>query len=253
MAEQEQEKLGFKAMVEALSLVPRGVVYAGAHRGEHIPELRECGFQNMLLVEPNADDYAHLQTFANEHVRCVEVALTDHDGPLDYWAAPGRFAILNSIFEPDDEHFTKLFARVRKGRTKRPVSRSATVRGTTLDALLANDPAPYNFFYLNVQGAVVPALHGASNVLSRFEVVICEAELVSRYRKAPLFGELEPWMEAHDFVLSTSFVAQYGRRQRFRHGVLRSSPRVRSLAALRVPPKRGCPERAVLDVVCRGL
>ncbi|MBX3229815.1 MAG: FkbM family methyltransferase [Labilithrix sp.] len=201
MEERDLEKLGFANMLETLSLEARGVVYAGAHRGEHVPELREAGYEHMLLVEPNADDFAHLQTFTSAHVRCVQVALTDREGPLDYWAAPGRFAVLNSILEPDEEHFSNLFARASptEGEVR---FEKRTVQGTTLDALLATDDAPYNLFYLNVQGAVLPALKGSSKVLSRFDVVVCEAELVSRYRNAPLFAELEPWMKAHGFMLS---------------------------------------------------
>ena len=194
----EVEKLGFQGVLDALSLEARGVVYAGAHRGEHIAELRECGFQHMLLIEPNADDFEVLDSYKSEHVRCVRVALNDRVGPVSYWAAPGRFAIMNSILEPDHEHFARLFERTAKQSIE---FEKREVEATTLDVLLATDPTPYNLFYLNVQGNVLPALKGARTVLSRFEVIVCEAELVSRYRGAPLFDELKAWLSEQGFEL----------------------------------------------------
>jgi FkbM family methyltransferase len=182
--------IGVRQMLDDLRIEPKGVVYAGAHDGEHVAEFLDAGFAHALLIEPNPQKRARLERFASERVRCVFAALSDREGPVTYWAAPEHLDVLNSIFEPVPEHFS---------RDAAPFT-TTLVRAVTLDALLADDPAPYNVLYMNIQGAELAALRGAAGVLGRFDAIGCEVDFVERYRNGVLHADVKAFAEQHGFA-----------------------------------------------------
>lgn len=184
--------MGMKQMLEALGIEPRGIVYAGAHHGEHLPELLDCGFARVLLVEPNPASFALLERLESDRVRCVRAALAEDVGPVAYYAAPEQLDILNSIFEPDLQHFSRLGERA--GTTLRFDRRE--VPGVTLERLLAPEPGLYNVLYMNIQGAELAALKGAGACLDGIEAIACEVDFVRRYRTGVLYADLKSHLEA---------------------------------------------------------
>jgi len=192
--------MGMQKLLEDLAVEPRGVVYAGAHHGEHLPELLACGFSRLLLVEPNPGSFEILAPFESDRVRCVRAALADRMGPVTYFAAPGRLEILNSIFRPNEEHFRAVFAR-----SHAPVAfETHEVPATTLDALLAeaDRPAPgaYNVLYMNIQGAELAAVRGAQATLDGFDVIACEVDFVARYENGVLYDDLAAYLASRGFT-----------------------------------------------------
>jgi FkbM family methyltransferase len=187
--------MGIKHMLDALAVDPKGVVYAGAHHGEHVPELLDCGFDKILLVEPNPTSATHLRALESDRVRFVHAALDEHSGPVTYWAAPERLDILNSIYEPDPEHFVTLARRM----TTELRFEKIEVEGVTLDLLLETEATPFNLLYMNIQGAELAAIRGASSVLDRFDVIACEVDFVRRYRNGVLYDDLKDHLATRGF------------------------------------------------------
>jgi FkbM family methyltransferase len=189
--------IGVKKLLSDLAIAPRGVVYAGAHHGELVPELLDCGFERLLLVEPNPDAFAVIEKLSDARIRCVRAALVEHAGPVTYWAAPKRFDIWSSVFEPNTEHFARLAQRAGAELRFEKMS----VEGATLDDLVGTSGA-FNVLYMNIQGAELSAVKGGLRSLSDFDVIGCEVDFVPRYRGAALCDELASWLARHDFHLA---------------------------------------------------
>ena len=187
--------MGIRQMLDAFAIEPRGVVYAGAHEGEHVPEFLLCGFEHLLLVEPNPERFKALVKRQSERIRSVCAALNDRDGPVSYWAAPESLDVLNSIFEPELEHFASL---AQRGRHELCFE-ERSVEGVTLERLLSSDSAVYNLLYMNIQGAELAALKGARSLLSRFDAIACEVDFVPRYRTGVLYDDLKSFLLEHEF------------------------------------------------------
>lgn len=180
--------MGLAAMLQDLECSPKGIVYAGAHHAEHLPEMLACGFERVLMVEPNPAARSVLGPLVSDRVRFVPAALDARGGRVTYFAAPGHFDILGSILEPGDT----IAARTAFERCE--------VEAVTLDALLAEEKAPINVLYMNVQGAEQAALEGAGASLDRFDIVACEVDFSPRYRNGVVFTDLESYLAARGLL-----------------------------------------------------
>lgn len=184
-----------KKLLADLAVEPRGIVYAGAHHGELLPELLDCGFAQLLLVEPSPASFTVIERFASERIRCVRAALVDRSGPVTYYAAPERLDILSSIYEPNAAHFRRVAERTATElRCEKLV-----VEGVTLDELLASEGGAFNVLYMNIQGAELAAVRGAAASLHGFDVIGCEVDFVPRYDGGALYDELAAHLAARGF------------------------------------------------------
>jgi hypothetical protein len=77
------------------------------------------------------------------------------------------------------------------------------VSATTLDMLFHNhglDGRLYNFINIDIQGAELMALEGATALLRFVDVVISEVNVVEMYDTAPNEKEIVGFLEKNDFV-----------------------------------------------------
>ncbi|MCA9666702.1 MAG: FkbM family methyltransferase [Myxococcales bacterium] len=171
--------MSMRDILDTFGIPAHGIVYAGAHRGEHVDAFVAAGFTSILAVEPNPELHAHLAALP---VIVVPAALGERDGSADYYAARGEQSLRNAIYPPH-------FAGVSFVKSRVPC--------VTLEQLLAEQPGRYNALYMNVQGAELAALRGAGERLADFDIVACEVNFVARYEDAALYPAVAAYLVEH--------------------------------------------------------
>jgi FkbM family methyltransferase len=75
-------------------------------------------------------------------------------------------------------------------------------RMRTIDDVVAERFAslPLSLLKIDVQGYELEVLRGAEGALSRFELILCELNLLDIHKGVPLLGEVVRWLDAHEFV-----------------------------------------------------
>jgi FkbM family methyltransferase len=158
------------------------VVHVGAHAGEEVDAYRRYGAHKILLVEANpASCEALAEAFgADADVEVIHAAVTDHDGTdqlLLHTNARGETESASLL------PMKRLGEIVSTLRTERAVE----VRAMTLDHLLEEagvDLSEIGLLVLDIQGAELSALRGASRTLSAVSAVLTEVALVELYAGA---------------------------------------------------------------------
>lgn len=181
---------------------PRGIVYVGAHVGEHVPLFAGCGLSPILCVEPNEAAFEELRGVAARHdgVDCVRAALGASDGVSPYYRIQA-IPTLNSTLEPDREYWIKLAGREM---VEQQVMARTEVPAARLDTLLAgrSDGNAYNVLYMNTQGSEMAVLEGAGRALERFEAVFTEVNFVRRYADCALYPEIDRRLSELGFAMT---------------------------------------------------
>lgn len=192
MSEEDRRRFGLQTMQGALGqlaqngLDPATIFDVGAYVGEWTAgAARSFPSARLVMVEPVAE----------RHARLHEVVAALGGRAVLHAALVGRepresveFNVMgtgSSLFEENTS-----FPRTR---VRLPM--------VTLDALAAESgPGPY-LLKLDVQGAELEVLLGASATLGRTEAVVMEVSLLEYNRGAPLFAEVVAFMRARRFVL----------------------------------------------------
>jgi len=127
----------------------------------------------------------------------VPLALSDRSGSATLYVT--REPACSSLYPPD-EHLIDRYPELADLRPEREVS----VNGVTLDAWIATRPETLDaiaFMKLDVQGAELRILRGASNALGKCAGVEVEVEFNPMYRGQPLFGEVDALLRSAGFSL----------------------------------------------------
>ena len=181
--------LDIAALLEKNGITPRGVIHVGGHQAGELDDYLRMGFTKILYVEANPALIPGLLAKAQAHsgkVIVVHAAASDVDGTV-------RLRVTSmdqsSSILPLAKH-KDIYPSIRE------VSQ-VEVRSRSLDTLLAEEglrAEDFNFLNLDIQGAELMALRGASGLLGKIEAVNTEVNLQELYEGAALLGELENFM-----------------------------------------------------------
>jgi FkbM family methyltransferase len=160
----------------------RTVVHVGAHTGEEVDAYRRHGAQRIVLVEANPDSYELLtRRYGSDlKVDVFHAAVTDHDGTetlLLHTNAQGRTESASLL------PMKRLGEIVTTLRTERAVEVPALRLDSLLDEL-GVEPAAIGLLVLDIQGAELAALRGASQTLRAVPAVLTEVALIELYEDA---------------------------------------------------------------------
>lgn len=193
---------------------PRGALYLGAHKGEMLWTLVLLGFKHVLLVEPQPDLFKRLQknvALVEQLLQCyddfvdgepkasiqaVQCAVSDSNSEATFYVTSE--SMLSSLSKP----LTESLAQPSYSVQDATVTREITVPTQTLDHLVAQSsgsPSDFNFLYMNIQGAELQALEGASEILPHLDCIYLENNLVSRYESCPEPEEIDTFLKTSHF------------------------------------------------------
>lgn len=171
-------------------------VGAMAEGEDRYASLVQQGIANVAGFEPDPKQFAKLQAAQKPHSRYFNFFL-GAGGPATFHLA--RFPGCSSLYQADPgiiDLFSSIGASIGGNFT---VKSTEEVQTTRLDDV--PEMPPIDYLKLDVQGAELDVLKGASNALSSAVVIESEVEFIPLYKDQPLFGDVQLFLRERGFVL----------------------------------------------------
>jgi FkbM family methyltransferase len=163
-------------------------VHVGAHAGEEVDSYRAHGAQRIVLVEANpaSCDALRARYAGAADVSVLHAAATDHEGEA---------RLLLHTTDRGGTESASLLPMRELARIVPTLDTAGTVDvpARTLDSLLAEegiDPGDVGLLVLDVQGAELQVLRGATRALESVRAVLTEVALIDLYEGAALEQDL---------------------------------------------------------------
>lgn len=174
-------------------ITPRGVIHVGAHEGKEAKQYAAMGVAQVLFIEANPEVYARLQENLKPfpQMRAAHCAASNENGQVDLHVTSMD---QSSSILPLKRH-RELYPEIRE-------TRQVTVAAKRLDTLLQElrlNPADFNLLNLDIQGAELMALQGASELLRHVEAINTEVNFDELYEGCALIEQLDAFLDSHGF------------------------------------------------------
>jgi FkbM family methyltransferase len=186
-------KLNIQELCRQYAIAPRGVIHVGAHEGTEITAYQHMGAQKVLFVEANPAVFERLQANLTgmPDVLSVNCAIGDRNGTVDLHVT--SFDQSSSILPL--KHHQEVYPHITE-------THQITVQSKTLDTLLQEqelNPSDFNILNIDIQGAELLALQGATNWLKSVELINTEVNYEELYEGCALIDQLDEFLEGHGF------------------------------------------------------
>jgi FkbM family methyltransferase len=175
----------------------RGIIHVGADVGQEVPQYFGYGFEKIILIEANPQSYKALEakfgSYAN--VELFNYAICNTNGAVDFHIHTSR----SGSTEPASILPMKRFKEIVKSLHTTDTIR---VPAITLDSLIEAHgilAADYNFINIDIQGAELLALRGATKLISALDAIISEVNLIEMYENGALEQEIVAFLASHGF------------------------------------------------------
>jgi FkbM family methyltransferase len=187
------EILDLPKLLAKYGVTARGIIQVGAHKAEELPTFLELGAKHVLLVEANPALIGGLRSMAQSAagVTVAHCAINDVDGPVELHVA--NLDKSSSILP------LKLHLRTYPGVVETGV---IEVPGSRLDTLLASlglDGAAFNVLCIDIQGAELRALRGATRTLETIEAISIEINFDELYEGCAQVEDIDDFLADRGF------------------------------------------------------
>lgn len=180
----------------------RGILHIGAHKCEERALYHSIGIndENTLWVEA-IDELVTTNKLNN--VNIIQSVISDKDDE------EVNFMITNNIESSSILNFkTHLIEHPHVVETHRRL-----LKTTTLNTLYDKNNIPYDkydFINLDIQGAELKALQGASKILPHINAIYCEVNEKELYENCALLPELDEFLLSYNFKRVATHMTNYG-------------------------------------------
>lgn len=195
--------LDLAALTSKYDLNITGVLHVGAHLAEEAPLYDALGIKNVWWIEANGDNIERVREIARayEHRGVIQALITDHNDVPTMFHITNYDSMSSSVlefgthptFSPDT-----VFVEHRM------------LKSQTLDRLhKANVFGGVNFLNMDLQGAEVLALKGASTLIPQLDYIYTEVNCKEVYKGCAQVEELDAMLPEFRRV-ETGWVADQG-------------------------------------------
>jgi len=186
--------LDLDRLCKQCQIEPRGVIHVGAHEGQELSRYNAMGFSRILFIEANPVVYKRLyrNVGSSPHVQTANVAVSDQNGTTQLHVM--SFDQSSSIL-PLKRH-KDIYPSIKE-------EFQITVPTRTLDTLCAElqlAPGDYNVLNMDIQGAELLALKGATQILPHIEAINTEVNFEELYENGALIGQLDAFLQPYRFT-----------------------------------------------------
>jgi len=214
-------KLDLRNLCQQKSVAPRGVIHVGAYDGKDLKIYENLGVSKVLFIEANPEAFKRLEeniADASIEVKAVNCAISNQNGEIEFhvYSLPKSSSILPLKL------YRNIYPNIKENK-------KLTVPAKTLDTLLKElniSPQEFNLLSLDVQGAELLALQGATNLLKHIEAIntkVCYEEL---YEGGALIEEIDQFLRKKGFgrqAVAKPYHPSWGDAFYSREGVLTMS------------------------------
>ena len=193
LGEATNGKLDIQKLSQQNSITPRGVIHVGAHEGTELSSYQAMGAEKILFIEANPVVFERLQAnmAAYPNVQTVNCAITNHNGTIDLRVT--SFDQSSSILPL--KHHQDIYPNITE-------THQVTVQSRTIDTLLQErglNPSDFNILNIDIQGAELLALQGATNWLKYVEVINTEVNYEELYEGCALIDQIDEFLKTPGF------------------------------------------------------
>lgn len=182
------------------SVKPRGVIHIGAHEGKELERYQAMGVERVLFIEANPAVFERLQTSIAgcANVEAVNCAISNANGTVTlHITSMDQSSSILSLKRHKD-----LYPDIQE-------THQLIVNSKTLDTLLKElelNPSDFNILNMDIQGAELLALEGATNWLKYVDAINTEVNYEELYEGCALIDQVDDFLEKHGFerVATTS-------------------------------------------------
>jgi FkbM family methyltransferase len=176
-----------------------GIIHIGANDGQESGLYHRQGYSKVLFIEAYPKKIpALLNTISKyENQKCINALVTDEDDKeCEFFYDSNNAGQSCSLF--DFHLHKKMFPKVVMGG-------SIKLMGKTLPTILKENNInleEYKHINMDVEGAELLVLKGASSILHNFETIILEASDFESRIGQPFLKDIDEFMTSHNFVAS---------------------------------------------------
>ena len=187
------EMLPLADLFKAHSLKPRGVIHIGAHEGQELDDYLAMGAEKILFIEANPAVFSRLQENISScgHARAVCCAVgNENDETILHITSFDQSSSILPL-----KHTLDVYPDIVE-------TGQVSVTCKRLDSLIEDenlDPSDYNVLCIDIQGAELLALQGATRTLKHIDAINMEVNYEELYSGCALIGESDRYLESFDF------------------------------------------------------
>jgi FkbM family methyltransferase len=187
------EILDLPALLDQHGVTTRGIIHVGAHECEELPIYLKLGAKSVLLVEANPILAERLRNRAKmvPEVTVAHCAVNDVDGPVDL-----------HVLSKDESSSILPLKLHQKFYPSVVEDEVIQVPGLRLDRLmesLALDAADFNVMCVDVQGAELRALRGATKTLEAIDAISVEINFAELFADCAQVEDIDNYLGDRGF------------------------------------------------------
>jgi FkbM family methyltransferase len=179
-------------LLRRLRLPTHGVVQVGAHTGQEVGALTDCGFRRLVMMEPNLDHTEELNEQLERYHRAAELAEPEdgHQAREIVVAAAGREPGRATLYVTEWDQQASMLPPLL------PLSaRNAVVREDSIPVIPVRDVQHgCNVMVIDAQGAELEVLAGTD--LTRLDLAVIEGSTWARYSEGSTLETIAEYMES---------------------------------------------------------
>ncbi|NEO52694.1 MAG: FkbM family methyltransferase [Okeania sp. SIO3B5] len=175
------------------SINPKGVIHVGAHEGQEFNYYKKMGVKNVLFIEANPVVCERLQTKVASYpnVKTVNCAISNENATVELHVTSNE---QSSSILPLKKH-QEIYPHIKE-------THKVKVESKKLDTLLQElklNASDYNILNIDIQGAELLALQGATNWLRYVDAINTEVNYEELYEGCVLIDELDEFLDQNGF------------------------------------------------------
>lgn len=181
--------ISFAKLVKKYRLPIRGVINAGAHTGADMHQYKEIGIKNIMMLEPNIENFTKLKMNYGIEADMHNVALGDCSGNLQMYLSSGDDGRSDSLLSPNIQ--LKQYPNIK-------YAGQANVTVQSLDKLNV-DIGRFNTLHFDVNGYELQALRGSLSFLHSCDYIYTRVYTAQLFDKNAELADIDLYLQQFNF------------------------------------------------------
>ncbi|MEG4529159.1 FkbM family methyltransferase, partial [Microcoleus sp. D2_18a_D3] len=186
-------KLDFLNLCQQHNITPRGIISIGAYDGKTLKRLNLPNTLKTLLIDANPSAVERLQqNFAERpNIQVVQAAIANHNDTVTLHLT----SLESSSSILPWQQYSKIYPNIKE-------TQQLTLPSHTLDTLLQEldlSPTDFNILILDIQGAELLALEGATQLLNTLDAIYTTVHYQELFKGGALAEQVDQFLTDYQF------------------------------------------------------